>query len=88
MFEKEVQRSRAEKKREFKLRKTTRKNTLMALATQNTVEDMDMAQKQETELETLKNTKQAINIDDLMPQPKVIGYMERLKSEAEVSMRR
>lgn len=88
MFEKEVQKRRMEKKREYKLRKTTRKNTLMALATHSSVEDTEIKQRQESELEFIKNTKQNINKDELVPEPKVIGFMERLESEAEVVKRK
>jgi hypothetical protein len=86
MYEKEVQRRRQEKKREFKLRKTTRKNSLMALAQHGAGEPEQ--QKQETELEILNKTKSAVNKDDLVPEPKVIGYEERLETEAEVQKRK
>jgi hypothetical protein len=45
MFEKEVQKRRLEKKREFKLRKTTRKNSLMAMASTSTAEEKELHQK-------------------------------------------
>lgn len=41
MYEKEVQRRRLEKKREYKLRKTTRKNTLMALTQQSSAGELE-----------------------------------------------
>jgi hypothetical protein len=44
MYEKEVHRRRQEKKREFKLRKSTRKNTLMALASNTTAEEAEKHQ--------------------------------------------
>jgi hypothetical protein len=51
MFEKEVYRRRQEKKREFKLRKSTRKNTLMALASNGTAEDAEKMKQEISELE-------------------------------------
>ena len=48
---------------------------------------MEQQQKQETELELLNKTKSAINKDELAPEPKVIGYVERLETEAEVAKR-
>ena len=45
MYEKEVQKRRQEKKREYKLRKTTRKNSLMALASSSTAEEKELHQK-------------------------------------------
>lgn len=84
MYEKEVQKRRQEKKREYRLRKTTRKNSLMALAAQASPGDVDMQQQQETELELLNKARQVINKDELVPEPKVIRYEERLETEAEV----
>jgi len=57
MYEKEVQKRRQEKKREYRLRKTTRKNSLMALAAQASPGDVDMQQQQETELELLNKAR-------------------------------
>lgn len=36
----------------------------------------------------LKATKETVNKDDLIPEPKVIGYEERLETEAEVLRRK
>ena len=45
MYEKEVQKRRQEKKREYKLRKTTRKNSLMALTHQSSAGDLEQQQR-------------------------------------------
>ena len=84
MYEKEVQRRRAEKKREYKLRKTTKKHSLMALAQQTTSEEQKQFEDEKTELEAIKESKQAIVKEELVPTPKVIGFNERLETEAEV----
>ena len=84
MYEKEVHRRRQEKKREFKLRKSTRKNSLMALASNTTAEEAEKHQQEELELQQLKATSQSVIKDELIPAPKVIASEERLETEAEV----
>jgi len=81
LFENEVNRRRKERKREWKLRKSTRKNSLMALASPSTAEEQEHHLKQETELELLNKTKQSVNRDELNPEPMVIAFEERLETE-------
>lgn len=43
---------------------------------------------QETELQLLNNTRATVKKEDLVPKVKVIGFEERLETEAEVSKRK
>lgn len=88
MYEKEVHRRRQEKKREFKLRKSTRKNSLVALAKNTTAEEDEKLREEESELQQLKATSHSVVKDDLVPEPKVISSEERLETEAEVQKRK
>jgi hypothetical protein len=88
MYEKEVHRRRQEKKREFKLRKSTRKNNLMALAQNSTAEEAEKHKQEESELEQLKKISKSVVKDELVPHPKVIASEERLETEAEVKKRK
>lgn len=60
----------------------------MALVSSNGPDDKESHQKQETELELLKQLRQAIIKEDLKPQPKIIASEERLETEAEVAKRK
>jgi hypothetical protein len=88
MYEKEVEKRRQEKKREFKLRKTTRKNSLMAMSQASSPGLREVQMQQETELQLLNSTRATVKKEELMPSVKVIGFEERLETEAEVSKRK
>lgn len=85
MFEKEVLRRRQEKKREQRLRKATRKNAILNMATGG---DQDLQLQQETELELLRQARAVTVKEDLMPEPRVLRYEERLETEAEIQRRK
>ena len=84
LYENEVQRRRAEKKREFKLRKDARKTMLMALSTPTSAEEQEKLDAQETELEMLNQAKHTINKDEIVVEPRVIDAEERMETEAEI----
>lgn len=60
----------------------------MAMTHQSNSGELEQQLKQETELELLNKTKQTINKDELVAEPKVIGFIERLETEAEVQKRK
>jgi hypothetical protein len=86
MYEKEVQSRKQEKKREARLRKAGRKTALQSLT--GAIKTESETEQQDTELGLLNQAREITNKDELVPEPKVLRYEERLESEAEVAKRK
>ena len=87
MYEKEVHKRKQEKKRESKMRRLSRKSTMMA-SLHTGPENDGHPHRKETELELINKVRQHINKDELVPDVKVIRFDERLETEAEIQKRK
>lgn len=60
----------------------------MAMSKPGDIDAETVISKQELELEMLQNIKKLLNKDQIVPEPKVIAYQERLETEAEIAKRK